>query len=67
MLKDPVFKAALTISLGAHLALVGAWHPFHANKPEDKTCEIEVNYVIEEPAPEKILETLPEHYDLEKK
>ncbi|MGD2278685.1 MAG: energy transducer TonB [Candidatus Omnitrophota bacterium] len=46
MFTDPVFRAALTISLAAHLAVIAPWAFFQSHNNNALEKDIELNYII---------------------
>lgn len=71
MLQNATFRTAFAISLSLHLFAISAGGFFHTKPLDDKNCPIEVSYLVPEISQDKIqeriIQNLPQKYDLEKK
>ncbi|MGB2706363.1 MAG: hypothetical protein WBC74_05880 [Candidatus Omnitrophota bacterium] len=71
MLNDTVFRIAFALSLSLHIFAVSAGGFFQGVPPVEENHEIEVTYIIPEESKdemqERIIENLPQKYDLRDK
>lgn len=64
MFNDSIFRIALGISLSIHIFAISSGGFFHLRPPEEEQKMIEVSYIFPNIEKEKILEKIPEEYDI---
>ena len=71
MFNNALFRLAFAVSLCVHFIFLSAGRFFFDKSPEFKKNEVEITYLmtetVKEKMPERIIENLPQKYDLKKK